>query len=149
MLYIKIQNVKYKKPIFAPPAGPKSSKLYIKIRKVIYKFQKPQKISRLRRKTPMYINFKNDVYEYSLFQNLLRRRFSCVRRYIGVIYSLFRSNASDSITDGLLVKKSMEKCPKKLKTIKYEPSSALRTIFKTYFEAVPTILYEFYMNFQK
>ena len=71
MLCIKIQNVIYKKPIFAPPAGPKSSKLYIKIRKVIYKFQKPQKFSRLRRKTPMlyinfsmlYINFKNDVYK--------------------------------------------------------------------------------------
>ena len=34
-------------------------------------------------------------------------------------------NASDSITGGLLVKKSMEKCPRTLKTIKYEPSYAL------------------------
>ena len=56
---------------------------------------------------------------------MLRRRFSCVRRNMGVIYSLFHPNASDSITDGLLVKKSMEKCPKTLKTIKYEPSYAL------------------------
>ena len=36
MLYIKIQNVIYKNPIFAPPAGPKSPKLYIKTTKVIY-----------------------------------------------------------------------------------------------------------------
>ena len=50
MLYIKIQNVIYKNPIFAPPAGPKSPKLYIKTTKVIYKFQKRQKFSRLRRK---------------------------------------------------------------------------------------------------
>ena len=71
MLYIKIQNVIYKKPIFAPPARPKSPMLYIKIRKVIYKFQKPQNFSRLRRETPMlYINFsmlyiktQNDVYK--------------------------------------------------------------------------------------
>ena len=49
MLYIKIQNVIYKKPIFAPPARPKSPMLYIKIRKVIYKFQKPHFFSRLRR----------------------------------------------------------------------------------------------------
>ena len=35
MLYIKIQNVIYKKPIFAPPARPKPPMLYIKIRKVI------------------------------------------------------------------------------------------------------------------
>ena len=57
MLYIKIQNVIYKNPIFAPPAGPKSPKLYIKTTKVIYKFQKRQNFSRLRRKTPMlYIN---------------------------------------------------------------------------------------------
>ena len=71
MLYIKIQNVIYKKQIFAPPARPKPPMLYIKIKKVIYKFQKPQKISRLRRKTPMlyikiemlYIKIKNDVYK--------------------------------------------------------------------------------------
>ena len=41
MLCIKIQNVIYKNPIFAPPARPKPPMLYIKIRKVIYKFQKP------------------------------------------------------------------------------------------------------------
>ena len=58
MLYIKIPNVIYKFPIFAPPARPKSPMLYIKIKKVIYKFQKGQNFSRLRRKTPMlYINF--------------------------------------------------------------------------------------------
>ena len=42
------------------------------------------------------------------------------------LYSSFHPNASDSITDGLLVKKSMDKCPKTLKTIKYEPSYVLR-----------------------
>ena len=34
-------------------------------------------------------------------------------------------NAPDLMPGGLLVKKSMEKCPKFLKTIKYEPSYAL------------------------
>ena len=71
MLCIKIQNVIYKNPIFAPPARPKPPMLYIKIRKVIYKFQKPQKFSRLRRETPMlyikiemlYIKIQNDVYK--------------------------------------------------------------------------------------
>ena len=71
MLYIKIQNVIYKNPIFAPPARLKSPMLYIKIRKVIYIFQKPQKFSRLRRETPMlyikiemlYIKIQNDVYK--------------------------------------------------------------------------------------
>ena len=40
MLYIKIQNVIYKFPIFAPPARPKPPMLYIKIKM-------------------LYINFKN------------------------------------------------------------------------------------------
>ena len=40
MLYIKNTNVIYKFPIFAPPARPNMSMLYIKTRKFIYNPQK-------------------------------------------------------------------------------------------------------------
>ena len=40
MLYIKITNVIYKFPIFAPPARPNPPMLYIKTRKFIYNHQK-------------------------------------------------------------------------------------------------------------
>ena len=46
----------------------------IKIENVIYKFQKRQKFSRLRRKTPMlYIKIEM-LYEGGYFQILLQRR---------------------------------------------------------------------------
>ena len=40
MLYIKITNVIYKFPIFAPPARPNLPMLYIKNGKFIYNHQK-------------------------------------------------------------------------------------------------------------
>ena len=40
MLCIKIPNVIYKFPIFAPPARPKAPMLYIKIKKLYINFKK-------------------------------------------------------------------------------------------------------------
>ena len=46
--------------------------------------------------------------------------------YIAYISSFPTPNAADSIPGGLLVKKSTEKCPRTLQTIKYELTCALR-----------------------
>ena len=46
--------------------------------------------------------------------------------YIAYILMIPLPNTSDLITGGLVVKNSTEKCPKKLKTIKYQLSCALR-----------------------
>ena len=46
--------------------------------------------------------------------------------YIAYISSFPTPNVADSIAGGLLVKKSMKKCPRTLKTIRYEPTYALR-----------------------
>ena len=98
--YIKIQNVIYINPIFAPPARLKSPMLYIKIRKVIYKFQKPQKISRLRRETPMlYINFsmlyedgyyktRPGIQKFCMFYIILYNRFWRHDRSLGHCISM-------------------------------------------------------------